>query len=744
MNITPARDSRIYIRSRSPKLTLAFWAFALIAWVFSELKGAPAPESDLYYIIVDRSGSMGPGENNLVGPATEKLREFVADLPLSASVRVVFFNTTMGQLGSWNNLTAQTKKEINQWIAAEFRPSGGTRLFDTVGQVLNDVLKDRTHFARIGLLVFSDGEDNASQNYKSWSEIERISSQLVAAHPAAFMRLYSLGREPRTTPGSPWKTEAAPDAADLQKLNLEPSPEARFKIIPDSVQIDKKVVFVVLPGPGRIESASWTFGDGVSANGTTAEHVFTKAGVFNGSLTVNGGSGADTQPFSVTVTDLVPLRAAFTWLPKSARIGDTIEFVDESAGSPSESHWFIDGKHVGSGRTFSWPSDQAGILTAKLEIKRGAGTADVMHTVQVLPPKLDAGFEVSPGHSVSVSTSIVVRALAQAPDITHEWSVAGVVCGDHAEFNWTASQPGLIEITHRIVRGVETADTTDRIQVVTEPPPAEFTVAPGLEIDLGQTITAKSMRSDPVWRHSWRLSSGETFSDAAIMWQPKQLGRVEIVHEVESPSGRAESNKTLIVRDKVSAEFTVSSSAGQTPLEVKFTPLSQTGVVSYLWDFRDGETSPEAKPNHTYRAAGEYSPRLTVRDIAGREHTYQLPKAIRMQAPRPKWIAWAIGMGIVVAVALGGALFARDRRRAVDLSGRLEWRFGTNRGRVELAGRQFDLGTLGIPSWKPRGTYALVHRKATGFQLLRDGQNDQAVEQDICFDAEGVSFRLLP
>jgi PKD repeat protein len=40
-------------------------------------------------------------------------------------------------------------------------------------------------------------------------------------------------------------------------------------------------------------------------------------------------------------------------------------------------------------------------------------------------------------------------------------------------------------------------------------------------------------------------------------------------------------------------------------------------IATYLWDFGDGETSPEVNPSHTYAAEGEVTVTLTVTDDAG-------------------------------------------------------------------------------------------------------------------------------
>lgn len=76
--------------------------------------------------------------------------------------------------------------------------------------------------------------------------------------------------------------------------------------------------------------------------------------------------------------------------------------------------------------------------------------------------------------------------------------------------------------------------------------------------------------------------------------------------------GISESNCSTTVAP--TADF----SASDNGLEVSFTN-SSTDAVSYLWDFGDGNTSPDENPTHTYAIAGDYSVCLTATSSDGVE-----------------------------------------------------------------------------------------------------------------------------
>ncbi len=51
--------------------------------------------------------------------------------------------------------------------------------------------------------------------------------------------------------------------------------------------------------------------------------------------------------------------------------------------------------------------------------------------------------------------------------------------------------------------------------------------------------------------------------------------------------------------------------------------LGAGGIVSWLWDFGDGDSSPSQNPKHEYEKSGDYTVKLTVTDSSGGTHTVQ-------------------------------------------------------------------------------------------------------------------------
>jgi len=69
------------------------------------------------------------------------------------------------------------------------------------------------------------------------------------------------------------------------------------------------------------------------------------------------------------------------------------------------------------------------------------------------------------------------------------------------------------------------------------------------------------------------------------------------------------------------ASFTANPTSGIAPLEVAFDASNSSdsdgSIISYAWDFKDGNTGNGETINHTFSSIGNYNVRLTVTDDKG-------------------------------------------------------------------------------------------------------------------------------
>ncbi|MFB6258523.1 MAG: PKD domain-containing protein [Flavobacteriales bacterium] len=76
----------------------------------------------------------------------------------------------------------------------------------------------------------------------------------------------------------------------------------------------------------------------------------------------------------------------------------------------------------------------------------------------------------------------------------------------------------------------------------------------------------------------------------------------------------------IVVHEEPTVDFSVSDSAGCSPLTVSFSDSSTPGdasITNWEWDFGDGTVSNQQNPNHTYSSGGTYNVSLFVTDANG-------------------------------------------------------------------------------------------------------------------------------
>lgn len=65
-------------------------------------------------------------------------------------------------------------------------------------------------------------------------------------------------------------------------------------------------------------------------------------------------------------------------------------------------------------------------------------------------------------------------------------------------------------------------------------------------------------------------------------------------------------------------DFSCSSTAGEAPFSVTFTPLFQGQISDWQWDFGDGQWSKTQQADHTYLLPGDYTVSLQVTSAGGK------------------------------------------------------------------------------------------------------------------------------
>ncbi|SHJ27430.1 PKD domain-containing protein [Aquimarina spongiae] len=133
--------------------------------------------------------------------------------------------------------------------------------------------------------------------------------------------------------------------------------------------------------------------------------------------------------------------------------------------------------------------------------------------------------------------------------------------------------------------------------------------------------------SDPdgdVLTYNWDFGNGDTATGGVVAYTYQQAGDYDVVVTVDDSKGGTDIETVRITVTNpipvLEANFTATPTQGTVPLVVNFDSSSSVfpgnAVISYSWDFGDGNVSTAQNPSHTYTQTGSYAVVLTISDAA--------------------------------------------------------------------------------------------------------------------------------
>ena len=161
--------------------------------------------------------------------------------------------------------------------------------------------------------------------------------------------------------------------------------------------------------------------------------------------------------------------------------------------------------------------------------------------------------------------------------------------------------------------GSDTETKTGYI-VVGDTPTADFT-ADNQAPCSGTSVQFTANCTGTVDTYSWDFGDGNNSSDSNPSHIYNTTNPCTVTLVVTGACGEDAQTKAGYITvnvSTVSADFSATTAAGCAPLTIDFADSSTGDVTSYLWDFGDGDTSPNSNPVHTYSQSGLYTVVLTV------------------------------------------------------------------------------------------------------------------------------------
>ncbi len=424
---------------------------------------------------------------------------------------------------------------------------------------------------------------------------------------------------------------------------------------------------------GNVVSYAWTFGDGGSGTGATANHSYAQAGVYQVTLTVTDDDGATGSVTSaVTVTSGTITTLAADTFERTASNGwgtaDTGGIWTVTGGSaafsvangkgtvvlaPSQSRWAmlnsVSAADTVSEVSFSTDQAFAGGAQAMNLIGRRVGGSDYQARVRVESGLLrlyilrdEAALTGSyvlngayvPGQVVHLKLSVTgtnPTAVAAkvwttgsepatwnltATDNTSAMQSAGSV-GIKTNIASTASAQTVFSYDNYSVTGPAAAP------VGNVKPTAGFTSSVAdLKVSVDGSSSTDSDGS--ITGYAWDFGDGASGTGKTASHTYAAAGEYDVKLTVTDNDGATDSvtkKVTVTVAPvgnvKPTAGFTSSVADLKVSVDGSSSTDSDGSVTGYVWDFGDGASGTGKTASHTYAAAGEYDVKLTVTDNDG-------------------------------------------------------------------------------------------------------------------------------
>lgn len=390
------------------------------------------------------------------------------------------------------------------------------------------------------------------------------------------------------------------------------------------------------PGPG---SYVWDFGDGATATGPTASHVYGNAGSYTVSLTVSNAAGCTR---TVSRTNYITAHAKPIGSFSASQTVFCIKpaavvFTNTSFGglSPYTANWTFGDNTTGTGNTASKTYNADGYYTVSMIVKDANGCADTVTTPNYIGVIGQSATFTAP-LKACVNEEITVTNMTTGAVSKTEWDfgdLTPVSAGNIATHVYSA--PG----TYTIAMSTVISGCTKPAQqtIIVHPNPA-VTIAqsPAIPCPAPVNVTFTGLPTGTgytVSSYSWVfVNSGGTASGQSTVHNYTKNDYDKVHLFAVSSEGCRDSIKvdTVAIRDLLMniapgslCAAPVDTIAGCNPLRAEPTvelfsslpvPKSPCAydpypaqAVSWKWNFGDGVgTSTSANPAYSYRVNGTY------------------------------------------------------------------------------------------------------------------------------------------
>ncbi|HYH15602.1 MAG TPA: PKD domain-containing protein, partial [Flavisolibacter sp.] len=386
----------------------------------------------------------------------------------------------------------------------------------------------------------------------------------------------------------------------------------------------------IAPAGTNIVSWKWEFGDGASSTEKNPRYNYKIPGSYTVTLTITNDKGCSkliTKPNFITITPgVVP---KFTFIdPQVCMAPALYNFTSTSTGPGNLSYsWNLGNGTTATTQTASGTYATNGSYTISLVVTSDQGCTDSISN------SIDVGKAVTDFTIPAVicpKTTVDFLNNSTPRPIRSVWEFSNGYKDTTRNTATSFPAPGTYTVTLINVYGVCT-DTLSKDITVGEGPVLSFTASdtfrcqPPFGVNFSNATNGTS--------YQWDFGDGSTSTDANPSHTYSGFGEFDVTLIANSGNGCTDTLRKPKYIKIIKPIITIPGLPAGGCIPYPFTFKAEANndeIVSYQWNFGDGNSSNQANPSHTYTTEGTYNVTLTVTTKTGCTETITIDKAVKV------------------------------------------------------------------------------------------------------------------
>lgn len=377
-------------------------------------------------------------------------------------------------------------------------------------------------------------------------------------------------------------------------------------------------------GDTTIVSWLWDFGDGSTSTQVSPSHTYTNPGIYTVTLLVQDANGCRDElsiDDMITITDAP--EAQFTANPNNACFAPReVTFSNTSTGSGLSYAWdFGDGNtstDANPAHTYSTP----GSYTVSLNITNSIGCTDVL-TIPNYVNIFDFQADFTSSTTLACQNEPIQFTDASTPGPWFwQWDFGD---GNTSNFqnpihSYAAAGTYTVTLISTNISGcTDTLVMTDLITIT--PAPQITFAADTMEACSAPLIVNFTDTTTDATSWDWDFGDGGTSTQQNPTYTYNTPGVYTVYLTVTNAAGCTITDSIVDLIQIIEPDPIIAADVRQgcIPLTVSFTDSSTSAdpIVSWFWDFGDGNTSNQQHPSNTFVNPGVYDIALTLTTLSG-------------------------------------------------------------------------------------------------------------------------------